>query len=57
MLEESLKNFENLKSLLMQYSLDLDMLTEQEKILWQDIVHVAEEERIRELEMTIEQIA
>jgi hypothetical protein len=57
MLEESLKNFENLKSLLMQYSLDLDMLTEQEKILWQDIVHVAEEERMRELEMTIEQIA
>ena len=46
--------FEDLKRLLMQYSLDLDMLTEQEKTLWQDIVRVAEEERMQELELVID---
>jgi hypothetical protein len=57
MLEESLENLESLQRMLMQYSLALDTLTEQEKFLWQDIVRAAEEERMRELEMTIEQIA
>ncbi len=56
MLEESLENLESLQRMLMQYSLALDTLTEQEKFLWQDIVRAAEEERMRELEMTIEQI-
>jgi hypothetical protein len=55
MLEESLENLENLQRMLMQYSLALDTLTEQEKFLWQDIVRASEEERMRELEMTIEQ--
>lgn len=57
MLEESLENLESLQRMLMQYSLALDTLTEQEKFLWQDIVRAAEEERMRELEMTIEQVA
>ena len=47
MLEESLENLESLQRMLMQYSLALDTLTEQEKFLWQDIVRAAEEERRR----------
>jgi hypothetical protein len=52
----SVVEFEDLKRLLMQYSLDLDMLTEQEKVLWQNIVRVAEEERMQELELVIDQM-
>ena len=57
MLQESFDNFEKLKVLLMQYSLDLEKLTQQERVLWQDIVRIAEEERMRELETAISQMA
>ncbi len=52
----SVGEFEDLKRLLMQYSLDLDTLSEQEKVLWQNILRVAEDERMQELEQVIDQM-